>query len=127
MTYRPKRITVKTVSMMITFNPDVTTGDSDIPVFVSYGSGNKQCNHWDMNRKEIKLLSIQTQEWQIYYIDDTDRLTMKLLHNFIFKEDVVRVLWIYSQYFFSFYISRGKNFVLRKNVLTLNIMCCYLI
>lgn len=51
MTYRPERITVKTVSMMITFNPDVTSGDFDIPVFVSHGSRNKQHNDWYKNKK----------------------------------------------------------------------------
>lgn len=37
-TYWPKRVAVKTVSMVITFNPDVTTGDFNIAIFVSDGS-----------------------------------------------------------------------------------------
>lgn len=37
---RSKRITIKTVSMMIAFNPHVTAGDFDQPVFVSNCSYN---------------------------------------------------------------------------------------
>lgn len=59
MTYRPKRIAVETVSVMIAFNPHVATGDSDKAFSVSNGSRKKQCNQWDKNRRETKELGIQ--------------------------------------------------------------------
>lgn len=53
-TYRPKGITVKTVSMVVAFYPDVTAGYFDVAVFVPHGSRKKQYNQWDRNTKKIK-------------------------------------------------------------------------
>lgn len=66
---------------MITFNPDVTTGDSDITVFVSYSSRNKNkiiiTIEKRSERKELKYGSIQTQEGQnCYYKNATDYYTL---------------------------------------------------
>lgn len=41
-TYRPERIAVETVSMMIALHPDVTARHLDVAVFVSHGSRKEQ-------------------------------------------------------------------------------------